>query len=116
MKMSFNWLRALFSDVCAILREVNSDEGGSLSQMRICGFMVVTVILGVFVWKNMQTTAGTMVDFPDNAGYIVASVILGKVAQKYVERKWHSTAENISEDVAARTQPPEEPCPKAFKE
>lgn len=108
------WLYDVYKKVCAILREVNSDEGAHLSQMRICGFMVVSTVLGVFIWKNMQAAPGVMVDFPDNAGYIVASVVLGKVAQKYVERKWHSTAENISEDVAARTPQPEEPCPKAY--
>jgi len=106
------WLKKAFRSFCAIMREINGDDTKRLSQMRICGFMAVTTVLGVFVWKNIQAAAGVMVDFPDNAGYIVGSVIVGKVAQKYVERKWHSSAESISEEVA--TAQIEEPCPKAF--
>ena len=107
------WLRDSYKSLSAIMREINGDDTKRLSQMRICGFMAVTTVLGVFIWKNMQAPAGVMVDFPDNAGYIVGSVILGKVAQKYVERKGHSSAENISEDVAA-AQTEKEECPKAY--
>lgn len=116
MSANFRGVFNVFTTLFTVLRELNSDEGDRLSQMRVCGFMVVTTILGVFVWKNLQAPPGIVVDFPTNGGYLVSAVVLGKVAQKYVERKWHSSSEDISEEVSERTPIAAEPCPKSFKE
>ena len=105
-----SWVRAQYANICAVVREVNSDETHHLSQMRLSASAVVVVILGVFIWKNVQSTTDTIVGFPTNAGYILSAVVLGKVAQKFVERKYRGI-----ENTDAPAEPaPEEPCPKSY--
>ena len=114
----FSWAGEHYKSICAIVREVNGDDTGRLSQMRLSNTAVVLVILGMFIWKNIQAAAGTMVDFPENAAWLLGITITGKVAQKFIERKWGGVTQAVeavnSAPAAASAAPVDEPCPKAY--
>ena len=114
----FSWAGEHYKSICAIVREVNGDDTGRLSQMRLSNTAVVFVILGMFIWKNIQAAAGTMVDFPENAAWLLGITITGKVAQKFIERKWGGVTQAVeavnSAPAAASAAPVDEPCPKAY--
>lgn len=114
-----SWLGDQYTNICAIVREVNGDDNLRLSQMRLSSSAVVFVVLGMFIWKNIQAKPGVMVDFPENSAWLLAIVITGKVAQKFIERKWGSLpqavdAVNSSPAAPVVDAPAEEPCPKAY--
>ena len=113
-----SWFGDRCKNICAIVREVNGDDNLRLSQMRLSSSAVVFVILGMFIWKNIQAKPGVMVDFPENAAWLLAIVITGKVAQKFIERKWGSMSQAVeavnSTPASAAEVPAEEPCPKAY--
>lgn len=119
IKSIYDWVAARYSHICAIVREVNGDDNLRLSQMRLSASSVVFTIIGVFIWKNYQAEPGVMVDFPTNAAWLLVIVITGKVAQKFIERKWGGMPQaveaiNASGPAAAPAEDmPDEPCPKA---
>lgn len=133
MRRLFAWFGKKYDEYCAVLREINSDDSKRLSQMRINTFYVLTVILGVFVYKNVQAPAGTIVDFPSNAAFIVLIMIGGKVLQKLIEGGFKlpfgmsvgsvsaqsqsvtTTTESSTRSVEPAQAPvTEEPCPKSY--
>ena len=115
-----SWASEHYKNLCAVVREVNGDDAGRLSQMRLSNTAVVMVVLGVYIWKNAQAGAGTMVDFPENAAWLLGITITGKVAQKFIEKKWGGVSQAVQAVNSAPTPDPipvpsvDDPCPKAY--
>jgi hypothetical protein len=68
------------------LKRFLHDPTGEPSIMRLCFLITVLVLLGVWIWKNIQAPPGCMVDFVPNQRDVFIFSLAGKVLQSGTEQ------------------------------